>query len=72
MEVQFSARMLPVKESVSALLEVDCLFAQYLVMRRVLVRYKFHEGLNGMAASPQGDAPQIEDDNAEARTVKHI
>lgn len=71
MEVQFSARVLPVKESVSALLEADCLFAQYLAMRRVLVRYKFHGGLNGMAASPQRDAPQIEGDNAE-RHVKHV
>lgn len=31
-------RMLPVKEPVSVLLKVDCLFAQYLVMGRVLVR----------------------------------
>lgn len=57
--MQFSDRMLPVKEPVSALLEVDCLFAQHLVMRRVLVRLKFHEGLNGMVVSPQRDAPQI-------------
>lgn len=59
MEVKFSDRMLPAKEPVSALLEVDCLFAQYLVMRRILVMLKFHEVLNGMVVSPQRDVPQI-------------
>jgi hypothetical protein len=38
---------LPRDKLISVLLEVDCLFAEYLIMRSVHVRLKFHEGLDG-------------------------